>query len=109
MIAVFVSNAFPTELDRHRMRYFPIAKIFNLFLIMVFICAPPLACTYQISADKGIEINISEIEHVYFHPLIVDTDKAFNKEYNEYINTWFVAPDEIIKRHGFKILFRGFR
>jgi hypothetical protein len=41
-----------------------------------------------------VEKDISEIEHIYFHPLIVDTDKAFNGDYNEYINTWFVTLDE---------------
>jgi hypothetical protein len=64
-----------------------LALFFPLFLF---------GCLSQIKSGESnnIERDISEIEHIYFHPLIVDTVRAFNRDYSEYINTWFVTLDE---------------
>jgi hypothetical protein len=69
----------------------------KIFLTLMLFCSLMLSgCLSQKKPGefKNIEKDISEIEHIYFHPLIVDADRAFNRDYNEYINTWFLTLDE---------------
>jgi len=65
-------------------------------LVPFFVSALFFACVHQIQPGGAgdIEKDIFAIEHVYFHPSIVDIGLAFNGDYNEYINTWFVTSDE---------------
>jgi hypothetical protein len=78
------------------MRFSKNIRILKSALVLSFVSVLFFACIRQIQPGEAgdTERDISEIEHVYFHPLIVDIDLAFNRDYNQYINTWFVTSDE---------------
>jgi hypothetical protein len=79
------------------MKLFPKMKFFKDISVLLLVASLILfGCLSRKKPveSKYIERDISEIEHIYFHPLIADIDRAFNQDYNEYINTWFVTLDE---------------